>query len=264
MSRVLCPECLQSVEEAQSVDLGGKRLCPACLPLVRKRADLERLAPAFEPSRPSLLRRLHAEALSWCRGRWWALRLPLLVWMGVILWGRVLDPLHGGSWWWYALDLGIHELGHYVFRPLGMFLGVLGGSLLQCLVPVLSMGMFWRQRDFFAIAICFGWLSENLFDVATYAADARAQRLPLITPGGGGGHPITHDWHYLLEKTGLLAQDALVAGGLRVCATAAMLVCLGFGSWLLFRMLRPLIPSIPPPPGGWPQGETGDDRDDWI
>jgi hypothetical protein len=154
-----------------------------------------------------------------------------------------------GSWWWYSLDIGIHELGHYVFRPLGMFMGVLGGSLLQCLVPLLSMAMFWRQRDFFAIAVCFGWLSENLFDVATYAGDARAQRIPLITPGGNRGGHILHDWHYLLGRTGLLMQDQAIAWGLRACAVAAMGICLVGGGWLLFRMLRPAA-SLPLPPGG--------------
>ena len=33
--------------------------------------------------------------------------------------------------------------------------------------------MFWKQRDLFAIAVAFAWLGTNLFEVATYAADAR-------------------------------------------------------------------------------------------
>lgn len=253
MPRILCPECLQSVEDSKTTDLGGRRLCPACLPLVRKRADLARERPAPEPAQPGRLSALHAEALAWCQGRWWAVRLPLLLWLGFILWGRLAHPLHG-SWWWYSLDIGIHELGHYVFRPLGTFMGVLGGSLLQCLAPLLSMVMFWRQRDFFAIAVCFGWLSENLFDVATYAGDATAQRLPLITPGGNRGGHIIHDWHYLLQHTGLLRQDAVLAGGLRTGAVVAMGICLAGGGWLLFRMLRPAA-SLPPPHEGWPRGE---------
>ena len=253
MPRILCPECLQSVEETDATDIAGRRLCAACLPLVRKRADLEHARPLPESPRPGLLKRLQAEALAWCHGRWWAVRLPLLLWLAWILWGRLDHPGHG-SWWWYSLDIGVHELGHYVFRPLGMFLGVLGGSLLQCLVPLLSMIMFWRQRDFFALAVCFGWLSENLFDVATYAGDARSRRLHLITPGGNRGGEIIHDWHYLLQHTGLMMQDQAIAWGLRACAVAAMGICLVGGGWLLFRMLRPAA-TLPPPPGGWPQGE---------
>ena len=74
-------------------------------------------------------------------------------------------------------------------------------------MPVLSMAMFWRQRDFFAIAVCFGWLSENLFDVATYAGDARSRHLHLITPGGDRG-TTTRPW---LEEPFVAAERPTVA-----------------------------------------------------
>lgn len=182
-------------------------------------------------------RTLLGEIHAWCRGRWWVPRLPLLLWLAWILWGRIWGDGRG-SWWWYSLDIGIHELGHYVFSPLGRFMGVLGGSLLQCLAPVLAGVMFWRQRDFFAVAVASCWLSENLFDVATYAADAQLQRIPLITPGGDRGHPVTHDWHYLLAQTGLLTWDDAIAGALRTAAAAASALGLLGGAWLLWRMAR--------------------------
>lgn len=237
MGRRLCPDCLESVEDGTLQSLDGKLLCPACLPRARARQEAA-LQPPPEPPPPTF----RQEVLASCRDRWWIWRLPLLLWFAYLLWGRLDHPMHG-SWWWYSLDLGIHELGHYVFRPLGRFMGVLGGSLLQCLVPFLAMMMFLRQRDFFAIAICFGWLSENLFDVATYAADARAQRLALITPGGNQGHAITHDWHYLLGVTGLLRYDTAVAGFLRASAVASTGICLAGGSWLLWLMARSQRPA---------------------
>ena len=180
-----------------------------------------------------ILRDLKAEAETWCRGRLWWARLPLLAWFAWILihaWGDPLyQPLFKG------LDLGIHELGHYLFKPFGRFLEILGGSLTQCLAPLLSMVMFRRQGDFFAISVCFGWLSANLFDVATYAGDARAMDLPLVRPGGG---EVIHDWNYLLGHMGMLHQDATVAFLMRAAATLSMLVCLAGGAWLTWRMFR--------------------------
>ncbi|MCH7911408.1 MAG: hypothetical protein IIB38_17570 [Candidatus Hydrogenedentes bacterium] len=62
------------------------------------------------------------------------------------IFSRIFSMVDFGFSW---LNLGFHEIGHIVFSPLGMFMGILGGSLLQCLVPLLSTIMFYRQRDFF-------------------------------------------------------------------------------------------------------------------
>jgi hypothetical protein len=96
-----------------------------------------------------------------------------------------------------GLNLGLHELGHFIFAPFGEFMHVAGGSIFQCLVPIIAMIMFRAQKDFFAIAIAFGWLSTNLYEVATYAGDAQAQQLNLVSPTAGGGD-IIHDWNWLL------------------------------------------------------------------
>ncbi len=267
MSRVLCPECLQSFEPAELSALGARLLCASCLAQVRRRADLER-RPHPVPAAPPFLRARHAEILAWCRGRWWGIRLPLLLWFALILCRQLASPLtaggHGYSSFWFGLNIGIHEFGHYLFAPFGDFMHVLGGSLLQCLVPVISMGMFWRQRDFFAIAVCFGWLGDNLFGVARYMADARALQNPLIAPGvglippGSPGHSECHDWHVLFQRMGLLRSDLAIAAATSWAAAACLVFCLLSGGWLLFRMARPAS-TLPPPPGGWPRGSLEDD-----
>lgn len=134
-----------------------------------------------------------------------------------------------------GLDLGIHEIGHVVFSPFGEFLAVAGGSILQCLVPIASMVMFFRQRDYFAIAFAWGWLAINLFDVATYAADARIMALPLVSPFAGGDEPI-HDWNYLLSHMHLLNLDTTIAMLIRLFAVFSMLLCLILGGWLVVLM----------------------------
>ena len=111
-----------------------------------------------------------------------------------------------------GLNLGIHELGHFLWSPLGEFWGVLGGSLTQCLVPVVVMVLFYRQRDYFAIAIGLCWLATNLFSVATYAADGLTQQLELVSPVGDD--PI-HDWGYLLGRWKKLSKAREIGGAIR-------------------------------------------------
>lgn len=175
----------------------------------------------------------------WCRGRSGLARAPLLVWLAAILVYLWRDPAQRGLFDWpnlfSGLNLGIHELGHVVFAPLGMFMGILGGSLAQCLAPLAGMVSLYRQSDWFGIAMCGGWLSTNLFGVATYMADAREQALPLVSPFSG--HPI-HDWNFLLERLGWLDACEELGLATKVLATLVMGVSLGSGSWLVWRMLR--------------------------
>lgn len=165
-------------------------------------------------------------------GKLWWPRLPLLVWMAWIWFHHATAPDYQPLL--KGLNLGIHELGHMVFSPLGQFLTIAGGSILQCLVPVVGMAMFARQRDPFAILFAFGWLATNFFDVATYAADARAMELPLVSPFAGD--EIIHDWNWLLEDLGWLAHDQTIAGLFRFAGHLCFALCLSGGGWTLWRM----------------------------
>ncbi|MBY0546537.1 MAG: hypothetical protein K2W95_04555 [Candidatus Obscuribacterales bacterium] len=178
------------------------------------------------------------DMLDWCQGRSALVRLPLLLLFGYVLIQHLQDPLY--SDFFKPLNLTIHELGHYVFAPSGQFMHIAGGSLFQCLIPLaVGIPMFFRQRDYFAIAIAFGWFSTNLFDVATYAADARSQELPLVSPGmAGNAEEIIHDWHWLLETTNLLPYDHNIAQFLRFLAFCSTLVCLLMGGALCFIMFK--------------------------
>ena len=215
---------------------GDRDLCPDCRERPRgaiRHIPVEGPREGLMTAPRSLPARLRSAVEAWCTGRSWLLRLPLLLWFGWILvrhWG---SPTYQSLF--KPLNLGIHELGHYLFAPLGQFVGIAGGSILQCLAPILSMGMFLRQRDFFAIVVCLGWLSTNIFDVATYAGDASAMALPLVSPGGGD---VIHDWNYLLGRLGLLGWDGLLAFVLRVAASADMIATIALGAWLLWTMAR--------------------------
>ncbi len=176
----------------------------------------------------------YSEAVEWCRGRGWKWRLLLLIGFGYILYRHLSDPLYtsiiGG------LNLGIHELGHMLFSIFGEFIGILGGTILQLLAPIFGMINFYRQRDFFAIALCFGWLSTNLFNVSVYVSDARSMELPLVAVFGNEN--TLHDWNYLLNKLNILQFDSSLAFLIKFCAILAMLICFFLGGWLLFQMRK--------------------------
>jgi hypothetical protein len=109
-----------------------------------------------------------------------------------------LHPDHFG--WLDNVDLAIHEAGHPLFGVFGEFVGFLGGTLMQLLMPSLFVWYFTRRGDRHAATVALWWVAQNLWNVSVYVKDARAEELPLV----GGGE---HDWNYLLGRLGLLAQD---------------------------------------------------------
>lgn len=119
-----------------------------------------------------------------------------------------------------GVDLAIHETGHLVFGPFGEFIGFAGGTLFQLIMPATFVVYFVRRGDQHAASVALWWVGQNCGHIAYYAADARAQELPLV----GGGE---HDWNYLLGRLGLLAHDQgisraiVVIGVLLVLASAA-------------------------------------------
>ena len=123
--------------------------------------------------------------------------------------------------------LAIHEGGHYlVFAWAGEFLMVLGGSLTQCVMPLLFVAYFWHSRQRYAACITLFWVSFNLLDTAVYIADARAMLLPLL-----GGDNSIHDWNYLLSALGWLNADGLIAGIVHALGAASYAVSIAGGVW---------------------------------
>ncbi len=182
-------------------------------------------------------------AREWCRGRKWPLRLLALIVLAAVLAWHAYDPRHGGLF--LFINLGVHQCGHFLFSYFGEFLGVAGGTIVQYLVPLVLLGWCYRQEYFFGAVVSLGWLSTNLFNIATYIADAHLRRLPLTMPFGGD--EVFHDWHYLLHQSGLLKAVDIFAITVRTCAILTMLICLGFGGWLVWNMIR-----LKPEPHGNP------------
>ncbi len=170
---------------------------------------------------------------NWCLGRRWQLRFLLYLYLFYLFVRNI--PGFDNQGIFAPLNLCIHELGHLVFALFGNFICTLGGSFLQCLIPVIGIIMFYHQRDFFAISVALVWLATNFFGVANYIADARTMELPLVTLFGVTG-PITHDWNYLLGKLGLLTMDIVIASFVRIIGFLTIAAGLIYGAWLLLLM----------------------------
>ena len=239
----LCDLCLASVPDRELTERGGNLVCEACASTFRKsRPDSTSgpetvTLPAVEPM--GFVAGFFADAKRWCHGRSGLGRVPILAFFAYVLVKHLQDPEYDSILG--ALNLGVHELGHFAFRPLGRFMTIAGGTILELAVPLVAVWMFRRQPDFFGIAVCFGWLSTACFDVATYAGDARSMSLPLVVPGMGffpGGNEDAHDWHNMLSDLGLLNQDHTIALLFRCAAVVSMGVCLLYGSWLCWSMTK--------------------------
>ena len=151
--------------------------------------------------------------------------LPLLFLLLVAL-GRSED---GWMPFLDGINLIFHEAGHPVFGILGWeTLAILGGTLMQVLVPLLLAGSFWFKRQPLGVALCGQWAGQNLLNIARYMADARAQLLPLV----GGGE---HDWGILLMQWDLLRKDQILASRIAALGWAIMA---GWALWLALRAVR--------------------------
>ena len=173
-----------------------------------------------------------ADAAEWARGRMWIPRALLLLYLSYAVIRFLRDP--ESSTMFSGITLAFHEMGHLIFAFAGHFIGSLMGSGTQVLIPVIVMIVFYRQPDYFGIAVGGFWLSFSLFELARYVGDARAMELPLV----GFTDDPEHDWHYLLSTTGLLNLDTTFAFLLRVVATLTGVVSLAFAIWLLMQMAR--------------------------
>ncbi|MHB9134402.1 MAG: hypothetical protein ACYDBB_25300 [Armatimonadota bacterium] len=136
---------------------------------------------------------------------------------------RAFLPLDG-------VDLLVHEAGHLVFGMFPEMLAVLGGTLLQLFFPIAFTVYFIRQREYYSASAAFFWVGQNLFNIAMYMRDARAQVLDLISVGGEGDG-IIHDWHYLFTRWGVLPYDITIGHITAGIGWLVLLVVLAAGIW---------------------------------
>ncbi len=141
----------------------------------------------------------------------------------------------------HNVNLPIHEAGHVVFGPFGWFIGVLGGSLMQLLVPLaFVLAFLLKYRNLYAASVTLWWLAQNFMDIAPYIDDARAQRLILLGGITGRDAPGYHDWNNILGHLGWLEHDHLIAQISYDIGRFLMVVMIVFGAWVLITQFRAL------------------------
>ena len=143
---------------------------------------------------------------------------PKLILAGILtlyfLW-IAYNPLAGSLM--DLVDLPIHETGHFVFAPLGEFMGFAGGSLFQIIMPAAFVGYFIWKQSYYSAAIVLFWVGQSILNVFVYAQDAVTMLLPLV----GGG---IHDWNWMLERLGWLSYTKSIAGMIRLAGTFTIFV----------------------------------------
>ncbi|HEY9028542.1 MAG TPA: hypothetical protein VIP05_29905 [Burkholderiaceae bacterium] len=157
----------------------------------------------------------------------WGLRLALLDYRdGEIFASFVHGPL-----------LVFHEAGHVIFRPLGEWMTVLGGTLGQLLMPaILGGALLWKNRDPFGAAIGLWFVGVSVLDVAPYMYDALQPQLVLLN--GSTGEEGGHDWIYLFDSMNLLARAQRIGAATHAAGVAIVALAVAWGAGVLARQRR--------------------------
>jgi hypothetical protein len=174
----------------------------------------------------------------------------LFIYVGLLLWGWKflaipMETNYVGESFMHLINLPFHEAGHLIFRALGRFMQVLGGSLGQLLMPLVCLGaLLIQNRDGFGAAIGLWWFAESVMDLAPYINDARA--LDLVLLGGVTGKDVEdyHDWQYILGTLGWLPYDHTLAHIAYGLGSLLMILAYLWGGYMLFLQLRNLDTSF--------------------
>ena len=127
------------------------------------------------------------------------------------------------------ITLILHEGGHTIFGIFGWrFLTILGGTLMQILIPFLVFVSAWWKKQKVLAQFSLFWLGYAWVDTAAYCADAMFQDLPLI----GNLPKSAHDFTNMLTMTGLLDSYRTVAWIIYVIGV--LILILGI-LWPLFQ-----------------------------
>ena len=159
-------------------------------------------------------------------------------------WGFFKKPVFSGQpvgWLDSFLDrvnLIFHEAGHIFLMWAGTFMHAFGGTLLQCLIPLIVMGHFLRQKDNFAAGCMFWWFGQNWIDTAPYIYDAWDRTALLLGGVTGQSHPEGHDWYVLLNLMGQLENYAGIASAVNNLGKFFIILSLIWGFGILFKKFR--------------------------
>jgi hypothetical protein len=222
-----CPKCGHSPLPAnQSLPAA----CPACGVILAKLAqvvDESDDSPSDIGLLPDIPTRMDPVSF-WARV---GLLLVFAVW-GATLIGQDYRTGEMGTSFIHRPLLVFHEAGHVLFRLLGEWMMVLGGSLGQLIMPAILAGaLLVKNRDPFGASIGLWFFGVSLLDVAPYVYDALHPQLMLLS--GMTGEEGGHDWIFLLTSLGLLPKAQIIGAVVHKLGALVVILSLGWGAWVL-------------------------------
>ncbi len=134
--------------------------------------------------------------------------------------------LHPGDYHFLdGVNVLFHEAGHPIFGLSGSeFLMVMGGTLMQLIMPLIIMVYFFLHGQRYEGAVVGVWFGQNFFGISTYIKDAVVMELPLV----GNGDRI-HDWNYMLDDLGWLGRAGRIGDAAYVIGIIAVLASVLLG-----------------------------------
>lgn len=222
-----CPKCGHSPMPAnQSLPAA----CPACGVILAKLAQALNKSddkPSDIGLLPDIPTRMDPVTL-WARV---ALLVAFAVW-GASLIGMDYRTGEMGTSFIHRPLLVFHEAGHVLFRLLGEWMMVLGGTLGQLIMPaILGGALLVKNRDPFGASIGLWFFGVSLLDVAPYVYDALHPQLMLLS--GMTGEDGGHDWIFLLSSLGLLPKAQIIGAVVHKLGALIVILALGWGLWIL-------------------------------
>jgi hypothetical protein len=137
-----------------------------------------------------------------------------------------------------AFDFFLHEMAHILTAFLPAILTASAGSLSEIFLGIMLIVTAFKTKGYFAVMICALWFMLACQSAGIYMADARAQRLELVSLGGAisGSDTATHDWNFVFGKLHILPLDTFIGGTVRGIGILVGLAGLVFAAWLLIKM----------------------------
>ena len=161
----------------------------------------------------------------------------VLIYLWLLLPFNLYEPTHTFHlpnllWLTHLIILYIHEAGHFFFRMFGDSLYILGGSIMQVLVPFVWFLVARREESALApVAVYFTGVS--LVDVSVYARDAETRILPLL----GGSHS-KHDWATFLGDHDMLDWGVPLGNVFFFLGLALSLSAIGWGVKFSYKLYQ--------------------------
>jgi hypothetical protein len=133
-------------------------------------------------------------------------------------------------------NLAIHEVGHPLFGifasenqvGFGYTLAILGGTLLELMVPFACAVAFFFRHEVPGVAFCLFWFFENFLYIGHYMGTARSMDIQLVGSGD-------HDWEILFTHWHILVHDQQIGHAAQAFGWLGMLAIVVWFAWRSFH-----------------------------